>query len=91
MKNKLQDMADYLFIMADRLLDNEVCADEESTKAEISKAHALAEVAQQTAALKDMQLREIEINLKALKQAKELGYSFKPELKSLEAISVGER
>lgn len=89
MKNKLQDMADYLFIVADRLLDDNVCADEESTKSEIAKAHALAEVAQQTAALKEMQLREIEVNLKALKQAKELGYSFKSDLKMLEEKNAG--
>lgn len=84
MKNKLQDMADCLFIVADRLLDDNVCKDEESTKSEVTKAHALAEVAHQTAELKEMHLREIEVNLKALKQAEELGYTFKSDLKMLE-------
>lgn len=45
MKNSLTDLNNYLFEQLERLLDDEVCHDDESTRREIAKAHAVTDVA----------------------------------------------
>lgn len=45
MKNSLTDLNNYLFEQLERLLDDEICSDEESTKREIAKACAITDVA----------------------------------------------
>lgn len=45
MKNSLTDLNNYLFEQLERLLDDEICHDEESTRREIAKAHAVTDVA----------------------------------------------
>ena len=45
MKNSLTDLNNYLFEQLERLLDDEICSDEESTKREIAKARAITDVA----------------------------------------------
>lgn len=45
MKNSLTDLNNYLFEQLERLLYDEICSDEESTKREIAKARAITDVA----------------------------------------------
>ncbi len=45
MKNSLSDLNNYLFEQLERLLDDEICKDEDSTKREIQKANAVTAVA----------------------------------------------
>ena len=45
MKNSLTDLNNYLFEQLERLLDDEICSDEESTKREIAKACAITDLA----------------------------------------------
>lgn len=56
MKNSLSDLNNYLFEQLERLLDDEICHDEESTRQEIAKARAVTEVANSITANASVQL-----------------------------------
>lgn len=79
MKNKLQDMNNHLFEMAERLLDDDLCKDNESIQREIDRANALANIADQVSKLRDTQIKEVETSIKAMAAAKDLGYIYEPE------------
>jgi hypothetical protein len=59
MKNKLSDLNNYLFEELERLMDDEVCKDTESTLREIDRSRAITDVAKTIVAAGHVQLDAI--------------------------------
>jgi hypothetical protein len=59
MKNNLSDLANHLFEQVERLLDDDVCTDTESTNKEIAKTNAMCNCAKQIQDIGRLQLDAI--------------------------------
>lgn len=78
-KITLDDMTEHLFEMAERLLDtDDVCNTPENTAAEIERARAMVEIAEQVISIKDVENRQKETEIKAMEVAHKCGLFYKP-------------
>lgn len=91
MKTKLSDLTEHLFNEVERLLDDEcVCTDEEKTKTEIEKAKAISGLSEQIINVKEVQRKEIETNVSAMKTLQSMGYKFIPEGMNVKPLPLEE-
>lgn len=74
MKNKLTDLNDHLFMMLERLNDEDI--DAEKIEQEAKRADAIVDVA-------DMIIRNADLQLKAATLLAGHGYHFEPHLKQI--------
>lgn len=86
-KTTLADMQEHLFEMAERLLDDEVTdKSPEALQKEIDKANALVEIAAQVVNIKEVENRQKEVNVKAMRTAHDCGLLYKPAEMQFEAL-----
>lgn len=71
MKNTLTDVKNHLIMEMERLNDEEFVSDEAVLEKEIKKANALSQLAEQV-----INIQQVEVN--AMKTAKECGLLYKP-------------
>jgi hypothetical protein len=81
-KNKLADLNDHLFMQLERLGDESLSA--EALAAEVERAGAITEVAEQI-------IRNVDVQLKAIQLIANHGDRFRPMLPMIEAQGKGER
>jgi hypothetical protein len=61
MKNKLEDLNDHLFDQLERLLDDEICKDVETTEREIRKAGAICNISTKIIEITNTQIEGIKL------------------------------
>lgn len=61
MKNKLTDLNNYLFETIEKLLDDEVCSDKETTATEIAKAKVICDVSSKIIDINKTQLEAVKV------------------------------
>ena len=80
MKTKLSDLTEHLFEQVERLLnEDDICTDDEKTKTEIERAKAISGLSEQIINVKEVQRKEVETNVNAMKTLQGMGYKFTPE------------
>lgn len=62
MQNKLTDLNNHLFEQLERLLDDDICKDKESSSVEIARAKAVCDVSQQIIGVANTQLEGIRLS-----------------------------
>lgn len=79
MKTKLSDMTEHLFEMAERLLDDEICSDNEHIASEVNKAQALSSLADMVVKIESVKTEQFNSQIHAMEVANKLGLSYQPK------------
>lgn len=89
MANTNLTLADMLLEQAENLTNDKLKGN--ALKEQVAKAQALSSVAEQIVNLKAVQVKELDVNVKAAQTFHKLGYKFTPENVKLEALPPSER